>query len=449
MTVPPAVRTAARTAPDDRVGEIYSLSVPVPLAMFEADWLATRDRDVFIWEQPSTSTRFIGLGASVVHFGQGQGRFADLGGAVDATFSRIRRLGAAGPGPRFVGGFGFADHDPAPGGRWAGFPAACMVLPEICLLESEGRGWAVATTAGTGLGHRDARLLLEAALDRLEPAPRRTADPAPVVVSLDEGSQQYRDLVASAASEIAAGSFQKLVVARAVDAATAANPDRILDALRTRYPGCVTYAVTAGARVFIGATPEPLVKRNGVAVSSVALAGTIARGAEPAADDDLAARLMADPKEREEHQHVVAGVRQSLESMGVRLGPPSVPTVRKLATVQHLETQIAGHTETATSLISLAGALHPTPAVGGLPEEGAVDWIADHERLERGWYAAPIGFVTEDGDGEFHVALRCALLEDGMARCFVGAGIVAGSDPDRELAETNAKLRAIAGSLAG
>jgi isochorismate synthase len=186
-----------------------------------------------------------------------------------------------------------------------------------------------------------------------------------------------------------------------------------------------------------------------VAVSSVALAGTIARGADPAADDDLAARLVADPKEREEHQHVVAGIRQSLEAMGVRVGPPAEPTVRKLATVQHLETRISGETEVAVSLIDLVGALHPTPAVGGLPEEGAVDWINLNEDLERGWYAAPIGYVTADGDGEFHVALRCALLEGGIARCFVGAGIVAGSDPDRELAETTAKLRAIAGSLAG
>jgi isochorismate synthase EntC len=117
--------------------------------------------------------------------------------------------------------------------------------------------------------------------------------------------------------------------------------------------------------------------------------------------------------------------------------------------VQHLETRLSGHSDVATSLIDLVGALHPTPAVGGLPDEGAVEWITRHEALERGWYAGPIGFVNSDGDGEFHVALRCALLEAGVARCFVGAGIVAGSDPDRELAETTAKLRAIAGSLAG
>jgi isochorismate synthase len=433
----------------DRVSDVYSLTRPVPVAMLDADWLSNRDRDVFVWEQPSGHTRIIGLGASVVHFGQGPDRFAAMGAAVDTTFARIRRLDTEGPGPRFVGGFGFVDHDPAPDGHWAGFPAACMVLPEICVLETGGRAWAIATTPGEDLSEEDARRHLGAALDRLTFAPPGSAEPAPVAVSLDEGSSRYRDLVAAAASEIAAGSFQKLVVARTVDAATAANPDRVLDALRARYPGCVTYAVTSGDKVFIGATPEPLVLRNGRAVSSVALAGTIARGADPAADDDLAARLMADPKEREEHQHVVAGIRQSLEAMGVRLRPPADPTVRKLATVQHLETRISGNTDAATSLIDLAGALHPTPAVGGLPEEGAVDWIAGHEGLERGWYAAPIGFVTADGDGEFHVALRCALLEGGIARCFVGAGIVAGSDPDRELAETTAKLRAIAGSLAG
>jgi isochorismate synthase len=431
------------------VGSVYSLTREFPAATLNADWLSNRDRDVFMWEQPSTGTRIIGLGASVVHLSRGPERFADIGASIDATFGLIRRLDAEGPGPRFVGGFGFSADDPVPAGYWGGFPAACMVLPEICLLESNGRAWAVATTPGGDVAEADAQLLLEAALDRLAPVPPSSAEPVPVAVSLDEGSQRYRDLVAAAASEIAAGSFQKLVVARAVDVATAATPDRILNALRTRYPACVTYAVTSGDKVFIGATPEPLVERRGVQVSSVALAGTIARGTDPATDDDLASRLMADPKEREEHQHVVDGVRRALIGMGVRLAPSADPTVRKLATVQHLETRISGATAAPTSLIDLAGALHPTPAVGGRPEEGAVGWIAEHERLERGWYAAPIGFVTEDGNGELHVALRCALLEGGIARCFVGAGIVAGSDPDRELAETTAKLRAIAGSLAG
>jgi isochorismate synthase len=425
------------------------LTREVPVELLDADWLSARERDVFVWDQPSSRYRFIGIGASVVHTGRGPGRFAEMGAAVDETFASVRRLDSRGPGPRFVGGFGFTDADPTPSGHWNGFAAACMVLPELCLLEVDGRAWAIATASGRSSSEAEMRVDLEAAIDGLSAAPVGRAEPVPVSVSLDEGGSSYRSLVAAAASEIAAGSFQKLVVARAVEAAAAANPDRILDALRIRYPGCVTYAVTSSDKVFLGATPEPLVKRRGKHVSSVALAGTIARGADPAADDDLAARLMADPKEREEHHHVVAGVRQSLESMGVRLEPAALPGVRKLATVQHLETRLSGHSDVATSLIDLVGALHPTPAVGGLPDEGAVEWITRHEALERGWYAGPIGFVNSDGDGEFHVALRCALLEAGVARCFVGAGIVAGSDPDRELAETTAKLRAIAGSLAG
>jgi len=434
---------------DPTTAPVYSLTRAIPASLLDGDWLASRDCDVFMWEQPSTGFRLVGLGASVVHQRQGQGRFHEMAAAVEATFSRLERLDTDGPGPRFVGGFGFTDTDPEPAGHWAGFPAASMVLPEVCLLQADGRAWAVATATGPDLEASSARVELETRLDNLRPTPRGAAEPAPVVVSFDDGSQRYRDLVALAASEIAAGNYRKLVVARAVDAVTAADPDRILDALRLRYPGCVTFALSAGDRVFIGATPEPLVKRSGRAVSSLALAGTIARGAEPGADDDLASRLVADPKEREEHQYVVDGVRQSLESMGVQVEPEVEPGVRKLATVQHLETRISGRTDAATSLLELVGVLHPTPAVGGLPEEGAVSWIASHERLERGWYAAPIGFVAADGDGEFHVALRCALFDNGVARCFVGAGIVAGSDPERELAETTAKLRAIAGSLAG
>jgi isochorismate synthase len=449
MTVPPVVRRPAASGVASQVAPVFSLTREVSPQLLDADWVTNRERDVFLWDQPSRGLRILGLGASVVHYASGPRRFSSMAAAVASSFADVTRLDGDGPGPRFVGGFGFADSDGEPDGWWGGFPAACMVMPEVCLLESEGRAWAIATTPGADLSTTDAISHLTNLLDRLRPPLRRDADPASVAMALDEGSRGYRHLVAAAASEIAAGSFQKLVVARAVDAATGANPARILDSLRRRYPECVTYAISAGDRLFLGATPEPLVASRGREVHSLALAGTIARGADQATDDDLGARLMADPKEREEHGHVVLGIRRTLAAMGVILEPEESPTLRKLATVQHLETQILGRTASQTSLIELAGALHPTPAVGGLPEEGAVEWIAAHEELDRGWYAGPIGYLAADGDGEFHVALRCALLKGGIARCFVGAGIVAGSDPDRELAETTAKLRAIADSLSG
>lgn len=449
MTVPPVVRRPSVSTVSNQAAPVYSLTREVSPQLLDADWVTNRDRDVFLWDQPSQGLRLLGLGASVVHYETGPHRFSSMAASVAGTFARVKRLDTDGPGPRFVGGFGFAASDGEPDGWWGGFPAACMVMPEVCLVATEGQAWAIATTHGTDVSSTDAVSHLTNLLDRLRPPPRGDADPVPVTMAPDEGSRGYRHLVAAAASEIAAGSFQKLVVARAVDATTGANPARILDSLRRRYPQCVTYAISAGDRLFLGATPEPLVARRGREVHSVALAGTIARGADQATDDHLAARLMADPKEREEHGHVVSGIRHTLATMGVSLEPEDPPSLRKLATVQHLETQILGRTASQTSLIELAGALHPTPAVGGLPEEGAVEWIAQHEELDRGWYAGPIGYVAADGDGEFHVALRCALLRGSIARCFVGAGIVAGSDPDRELAETTAKLRAIAGSLSG
>ena len=445
MTIPPTLRGEIGT----EQGAVYALSEEVSPSLLDGNWLHAADR-VFVWEQPSRGRRIVGLGGSVVHRAAGPERFGSMGAAVGSTLQRLEWLSSRGPGPRFVGGFGFGDDEPGQDSPWRGYNAAAMVLPEITLISKGGTAWAVATSVG---GHGDrarATALLKERIGRLEPpAASPETSRTPVVVDFEQGASRYRNLVAAAAASISSGSFDKVVLARSVEALAAIDPSRVLDALRTTYPGCVTFAVTSGSAVFLGATPELLVELSGRDVRSVALAGSIGRGTDSASDRDLEERLLADPKEREEHQHVVAGIWSSLNGLTSELDPVPPPNVRKLATVQHLETPITGRLGDSGSLFELVGALHPTPAVGGMPESGALDWIAAHEGLDRGWYAAPLGFVDHNGDGEFHVALRCALVRDQVATCFVGAGIVAGSDPERELAETTTKLRAIADALAG
>jgi menaquinone-specific isochorismate synthase len=200
--------------------------------------------------------------------------------------------------------------------------------------------------------------------------------------------------------------------------------------------------VVFAADGLVGATPELLVRREGASVTSRPMAGTIPRGATDAGDSAAEASLAASVKDGLEHRLVVDAVVDGLRAGGVDVESVRGPDVARLATVSHLATTIAGTVEprSARSALELALRLHPTPAVGGAPQDVALALLEDLETFDRGRYAGPVGWVDAHGDGEWAVALRCADLEGGTARLVAGAGIVAGSDPDAEWAETQAKL---------
>jgi isochorismate synthase len=207
---------------------------------------------------------------------------------------------------------------------------------------------------------------------------------------------------------------------------------------------------------FIAATPERLVRRDGATVACDALAGSVARGAaftddapgrSPTGADDRATELLASGKDRREHDLVVSAIGTALRELGADVRVPTEPTIRTLRHVLHLHTPIAATLREPHHVLELAAALHPTPAVGGTPTRIATEWIAARESVPRGWYASPVGWFDLDGNGELAVAIRSGLVTGDRAHLWAGAGIVAGSDPDRELAETDLKLRAILGAL--
>lgn len=245
-------------------------------------------------------------------------------------------------------------------------------------------------------------------------------------------------MVAAALELIRHRTLRKVVLAREVliEADTPFSVPAVLATLRRTQPGCFVYA--AGS--FVGASPELLVRRCGTAVTSRPMAGTISRQASVAADDAAIAGLRASLKDNHEHALVVDAVVDSLSPLCHDIDVAEPQPVR-LTTVSHLTTEItASLTDAAVSALDLALALHPTPAVGGAPRAGALDAIARLEGFSRGPYAGPVGWVDGRGDGEFAVALRCAELDGRRARLLAGAGIVRGSDPDAEWAETQAKL---------
>ena len=237
-----------------------------------------------------------------------------------------------------------------------------------------------------------------------------------------------------------AGDLAKAVLAREVVVHADAPFDTrvVVGRLRATQGGCVVFAADG----LVGATPELLVRRQGASVTSRPMAGTIPRGATDAGDSAAEAALAASVKDGLEHRLVVDAVVEGLRAGGVDVTTVRGPDVARLATVSHLATTIAGTVEprSGRSALELALRLHPTPAVGGAPQDVALAMLDDLETFDRGRYAGPVGWVDAHGDGEWAVALRCAELEGSTARLVAGAGVVAGSDPDAEWAETQAKL---------
>lgn len=277
--------------------------------------------------------------------------------------------------------------------------------------------------------------------------PRGTATPPAWHAEMP--ADEYRAAVVEAVRRVRAGDVGKVVLARSL--AGAAPPHhglvRALIALRRRDPHAHLFAMplpptdTLPHGVIAGASPELLVRRRGTAVLSRPLAGSAPRSPDPAVDAAAATRLRASAKENAEHRFVVEAVADTLAPHCVELDVDRSPSLDATATVWHLASTVRGRLrDRDTTAIDLAAALHPTPAVGGTPRAAALRAIADIETVPRGFYAGCAGWVDRQGDGDWVVTLRCIEVRGATARLFAGGGIVAGSDPDEELAETDAKF---------
>lgn len=280
-----------------------------------------------------------------------------------------------------------------------------------------------------------------------EPAERPVvpADPAaaPAEVSFADGAlngEQWMSVVADAVARISAGDLEKVVLARDL-IATASEPIDVrapLSRLAETYPMCWTFHVDG----MFGATPEMLVRRERGLVTSRVLAGTIRRTGDDERDLALAATLARSSKDLEEHEYAVRSVADALEPHCSSMNVPEAPFVLHLPNVMHLATDVAGvvHDAATVSSLQLAEALHPSAAVGGTPTTVATALIAEIEGMDRDRYAGPVGWMDASGDGEWGIALRSARVEGTTVRLFAGCGIVADSDPEAELAESQAKF---------
>jgi salicylate biosynthesis isochorismate synthase/menaquinone-specific isochorismate synthase len=279
-------------------------------------------------------------------------------------------------------------------------------------------------------------------------------DPAPAGRTQVVGAmppEHYEGAVARAVERIGAGDFEKIVLAREVQVHAPADhdPGAVLAVLREGFPQCYVFAVGRGDATFLAASPELLIRRDGLRAGTLALAGSTRRSADPAVDDHLGEQLLRSPKNREEQAIVTRRITRALRPSSVWVTAAEDPVVVKMANIQHLATPIRAQLARPVSAVELAGVLHPTPAVGGEPLVDAAPVIPMLEGMDRGWYAGPIGWTDANEDGEFCVALRCALLRGPLARLYAGVGVVRDSDPAAELAETDVKLAALLPVLSG
>jgi salicylate biosynthesis isochorismate synthase/menaquinone-specific isochorismate synthase len=289
---------------------------------------------------------------------------------------------------------------------------------------------------------------LDARLAELEPARMPLLDPDPVErarVATAAPPAHYEAAVGRAVERIRAGELEKIVLAREVrvHAPALIDPAPVLGALRDAFPACFCFCVGTPELSFVGASPELLVRREGARAQTVALAGTARRSADPAVDAHLGEQLARSPKDREEQSIVARRIERALEPVSLWTAAADEPQLVKVQNVQHLATAIRAQLVEPMSAVELAGLLHPTPAVGGEPRVAAEPLIPALEGLDRGWYAGPIGWMDTTEDGEFFVALRCALLRGPIAHLYAGDGIVRDSVPADELAETEVKLEAL------
>ncbi len=377
--------------------------------------------------------------------GWGEAARAELGGP--ERFSRAQRwwsgwladadvddaLQVPGSGPVAFASFAF---DPTPG-------TSVIVVPSVVVGRRDGVSWLTVVAESP----RAARASIDETLLALRhPA---AVPQAPQGVAYSEGSlsvPEWQEAVAEAVARIDAGELDKVVLARDVVVTTdgPVDPRFLLTRLAASYPSCWTFSVDG----LLGATPEMLVRRLADTVTSRVLAGTMRRSSDATSDASLASALLDSAKDHAEHEYAVQSVAAALALHCTDLDVPETPRLLRLANVQHLATDVTGVLADGAPVLALAASLHPTAAVCGTPTERAFSVIRELEGMDRGRYAGPVGWIDAHGDGEFGIALRCASVEaDDRLRLFAGCGLVSGSDPELELAESQAKLVAMRDAL--
>lgn len=438
----------------------YSQHCPGVLA---ADFLRqAQGRERFYWKH--NGRVYAGFGVAAEFTAWGESRFQTIHEAAANLFREMRLLNdeTVKVLPRLFGGFSFRS-DFVTENVWAAFAPAYFVLPHYQFTQVGGETYLTVNVQvgdGEDLNEDDIRAALEAEYEALLETRAQVHSPDAYAAPLQTNElreinypmpfEAWSDVIEDATGRMLAGELQKVVLSRVCELRFEAqiDVDDALDFLRRKYAGCTIFLFEPSPHLaFYGATPELLVSVTGRQIETMGLAGSIKRGGTQAEDDDLARELSGDPKNRYEHALVVEAIRERLSPLTETLVYPNEPEILRLSNIQHLYTPIRGTLKEASGVLTQVAALHPTPAMGGVPQQEAMDYIAAAEPVPRGWYASPVGWVDYHLDGAFAVAIRSAISQKERVWLYAGAGIVADSTAQKEWDETALKFKPMLDAL--
>ncbi len=449
------------------LGEWISFTTEVteidPLAWIEYH---NEESYLYYWDKPDSGFSLAACGVACSLKATGEDRFQEISrqsrslkkqhlALTDSSHSMAE--------PFLAGGYSFYDHNIEK--SWSRFGAAHFFLPSTALLKSGRQTLLTLTLRAKGKTRQEILDEIEERLEKYHRTRKRirkstlsttgeTSDhsdrPPFELQHREDERNRWGHKVEKCRNLIGNNVFDKIVIARAVElhASQSVNTPCVMYHLRQTFPECYNFLIRLDSSPdFIGATPERLIALKKNRMNTEGLAGSISRGKSAVEDVALGNKLITNRKNRGEHQIVVKEICHKLRPYSERIEHPKKPVLKRLHNVQHLFTPISAVLQDGVTIHELAGALHPTPAVGGYPRNSSVPWIRTIEKLDRGWYAGPIGWFNPSGNGEFSVAIRSAHIDGYKARLYAGCGIVEDSEAETEWKESELKFRPILEAL--
>ncbi|ARI76725.1 isochorismate synthase [Halobacillus mangrovi] len=406
------------------------------------------------WRSAEEDFTMVGVGTASKLFATSERRFKE----VQSLWNEIRehaviynRYGEKGTGVVAIGGFSF-DSKQKNASPWEAFPDSQMTIPAYLLTNKSGKSFLTTNVMIFPEDHQQQivnqiadhheKLLSLTDHDFQLPERTNTSEVAP---------ELWKASVKEATDDIKKGLLEKVVLARElrISFSEPVQIAGVLKALAESQDNSYIFGFESEGDYFVGATPERLAKVDKRELISTCLAGTVPRGGTEEEDQHLGRDLLHDPKNRQEHQFVVEMIKEAVEACATNVDIPEEPVLYPLKNLQHLYTPVRATLDEGYTILDVIEKLHPTPALGGLPQQSSVEYIRHHETLNRGWYAGPIGWFDDHNNGEFAVAIRSALIQNDSASLFAGCGVVEDSDPQAEYEETAVKLKPMLSVLGG
>lgn len=450
-----AIRKANELAKPILVSDVQEINNIHPLSFF-AGGNECYYGERFFWKDPTDEMYLVGLGICE----QIQSDFgAESYLPIEEEWKRftgnsilLDEYNQAGTGPIMFGGFSF-DPLKEKTDLWSKFPDTLFHIPKFLLTKVNNKMFLTTNIMCT---QYDNHTMLEKVLhDRqqllLAASKQPLVENAQLLKRLEIAPEEWKNTVHKLIKDLQNDELKKVVLARELRLyfAEDVSIEGVIKQILAEQPRTFAFAFESNGDCFIGASPERLVKKQGTHVFSTCLAGSIARGKTVEEDQQLGQDLLMDEKNLIEHDYVVEMIKDAMEEVCDHVHLPNGPVLMKVRDIQHLYTPVEGTATDRGSLLKLVDLLHPTPALGGLPKRQAVEKIRKIEALDRGFYGGPIGWLDYQGNGEFAVGLRSALIQGDEASLFAGCGIVKDSDVESEYTETNIKFLPMLSAVGG